>query len=98
MVLSGFTVFPVVVLLVVVVFGQFLQELKNSKSKHGVQVVMVQEHVPVTVVSMTEGLRVDTMLLKQLMSKRVGHTLFVLVVSIVASVESVLHVTVVHPT
>ena len=58
----------------------------------GVLVVMVLDLVHVGVVTFTVALKVDITIQELLMFKQVGHILFVLLVFIVAALESVLHV------
>jgi len=58
----------------------------------GVLVVMVLDLVHVAVVTFTVVLKVDITIQELLMFKQVGHILFVLLVFIVAALESVLHV------
>jgi len=58
----------------------------------GVLVVMVLDLVHASVVTSTVALKVDITIQELLMFKQVGHILFVLLVFIVAALESVLHV------
>jgi hypothetical protein len=62
----------------------------------GVLVVVVRVLALVTAVKTIAALRVDIITLRQLMFKEVGSILFVLLVSIVVAIESVLDAVVVH--
>jgi len=61
-----------------------------------VLVVVVRVLALVTAVKTIAVLKVDTITLRQLMFKKVGSILFVLLVSIVVAIESVLDAVVVH--
>ena len=65
---------------------------KKLLLKCGVLVVMVLDLVHASVVTSTVALKVDITIQELLMFKQVGHILFVLLVFIVAALESVLHV------
>jgi hypothetical protein len=80
-----------------VVCGQFLQMSEERQLRCGVLVVLDMVHVLAIGAKHIVVLRVDTIILKLLMFKQVGHILFALLAFILVVIENVLDAQVVLP-